>query len=88
MHVLHVILTCHSMFYKLPLDQNNRFWMASCIEAFLRGSDPQFQKFVARAGMLEYLINDIISDAEKPQGCMQTSFDLLGELMKFNKEVS
>jgi hypothetical protein len=61
--------------------------MASCIEAFLRGSEPIFQKFVAKSGMLAFLIEDIVSDAPKIQGSMQTSFDLLGELMKFNREV-
>lgn len=61
--------------------------MASCIEAFLRGSEPMFQKFVAKSGMLEYLINDIVAEGPKVQGGMQTSFDLLGELMKFNREV-
>lgn len=61
--------------------------MASCIEAFLRGSEPVFQKFVAKSGMLAYLIEEIVSDAPKVPGCLQTSFDLLGELMKFNKEV-
>eukprot|EP00026_Physarum_polycephalum_P006556 Phypoly_transcript_06604.p1 GENE.Phypoly_transcript_06604~~Phypoly_transcript_06604.p1 ORF type:complete len:536 (+),score=130.15 Phypoly_transcript_06604:135-1610(+) len=76
-----------SVFYKLPQDQNNRFWMASCIEAFLRGSEPIFQKFVAKSGMLAFLIDDIVSDAPKVQGSMQTSFDLLGELMKFNREI-
>lgn len=76
-----------NVFYQLPQDQNNRFWMASCIEAFLRGSDPIFQKFVARSGMLEYLIDDIVADGPKAQGSMQTSFDLLGELMKFNREI-
>jgi Trpc4-associated protein len=76
-----------SVFYKLPQDQNNRFWMASCIEAFLRGSEPIFQKFVAKSGMLSYLIEDIVSDSPKVQGSMQTSFDLLGELMKFNREI-
>lgn len=76
-----------SVFYKLPQDQNNRFWMASCIEAFLRGSEPAFQQFVANTGMLSYLIEEIVSDATKIQGSLQTSFDLLGELMKFNREV-
>jgi len=76
-----------SVFFKLPQDQNNRFWMASCIEAFLRGSEPIFQNFVAKSGMLAFLIDDIVSDAPKVQGSMQTSFDLLGELMKFNREI-
>jgi len=61
--------------------------MASCIEAFLSGSEPVFQRFVARSGMLDYLINDIVADNPKAAGSMQTSFDLLGELMKFNKEI-
>jgi Trpc4-associated protein len=61
--------------------------MASCIEAFLRGSEPIFQKFVAKSGMLEYLVDDIVADGPKVQGSLQTSFDLLGELVKFNREI-
>jgi len=76
-----------NVFYKLPQDQHNRFWMASCIEAFLRGSEPTFQLFVAKSGMLEYLVHDIVTEGPKVQGSMQTSFDLLVELMKFNREL-
>jgi Trpc4-associated protein len=61
--------------------------MASCIEAFLRGSEPIFQKFVAKSGMLEYLVEDIVAEGPKVQGSLQTSFDLLGELVKFNREI-
>ena len=31
-----------------------RFWLASCIESYLRGSSPQEQIFVARSGLLDH----------------------------------
>jgi len=73
---------------KLPSEQPYRFWMSSCIEAFLRGSDLIFQRFVAiKLGLLKYLVNDILSEDKKCSGSLQTGFDLLGELMKFNREI-
>lgn len=76
------------VFLKLPADQPYRFWMSSCIEAFLRGSEQVYQRFVAiKCEMLCHLINNIVSDGKKTSGSLQTGFDLLGELMKFNREI-
>lgn len=64
-----------------------RFWLASCIESYLRGSSPDEQVFVARSGLLMHLIEDITSERLHCAGSLQTSFDLLGELCKGNHEV-
>ena len=64
-----------------------RFWLASCIESYLRGSSPIEQIFVAKTGLLNHLINDIASERLHCAGSLQTSFDLLGELCKGNTEV-
>jgi Protein of unknown function (DUF3689) len=64
-----------------------RFWLASCIESYLRGSSPGEQVFVARSGLLMHLVDDITSERLHCAGSLQTSFDLLGELCKGNNEV-
>ena len=64
-----------------------RFWLASCVESYLRGSSPEEQVFVARTGLLEHLVDDITSQRLHCAGSLQTSFDLLGELCKGNTEV-
>lgn len=64
-----------------------RFWLASCVESYLRGSSPAEQIFVARTGLLEHLVKDITSERLHCAGSLQTSFDLLGELCKGNTDV-
>ena len=64
-----------------------RFWLASCIESYLRGSSPMEQLFAARSGLLDHLVEDISSERLHCAGSLQTSFDLLGELGKGNSEV-
>ena len=64
-----------------------RFWLASCIESYLRGSSPDEQLFVAQSGLLMHLVDDITSERLHCAGSLQTSFDLLGELCKGNHEV-
>jgi hypothetical protein len=102
-----------------------RFWVASCIEGWLRGSKGEYQLYITSLGLLSYLIDAILShkkspgqdsepgkskeegkkrgekvegkekesdgDGEKDDAddytFLQTSFDLLGELLKFNCDV-
>lgn len=64
-----------------------RFWLASCIESFLRGSLPSEQMFVADSGLLDFLAQEISSERLHCAGSLQTSFDLLGELIKGNANV-
>jgi hypothetical protein len=64
-----------------------RFWLASCIESYLRGSSPGEQMFAAQSGLLDHLVDDISSERLHCAGSLQTSFDLLGELGKGNAGV-
>eukprot|EP01104_Vermistella_antarctica_P009510 TRINITY_DN2450_c0_g1_i1.p1 TRINITY_DN2450_c0_g1~~TRINITY_DN2450_c0_g1_i1.p1 ORF type:complete len:574 (+),score=124.23 TRINITY_DN2450_c0_g1_i1:237-1724(+) len=68
------------------VDNHYRFWMASCIEAFLRGAEPAFQVFVAKTGLMKALLSEIMQEGKHCAGSLQTAFDLLGEMLKFNKE--
>eukprot|EP00743_Colponemidia_sp_Colp-15_P008590 GILK01009348.1.p1 GENE.GILK01009348.1~~GILK01009348.1.p1 ORF type:complete len:617 (-),score=153.13 GILK01009348.1:202-2052(-) len=70
-----------------PSDSNYRFWLASCIEAFLRSSTSADQIFVARSGVLLHLVKEIMGGNMANASSLQTSFDLLGEILKFNRMV-
>ncbi len=70
--------------------------MSSCIESFLRGTYPVIQLFAIRSGVLKNIVKvsfppvvtygkDIVSIDEQDNTNLQTSFDLLGEILKFNK---
>lgn len=87
-----------------PLDSIYRFWLSSCLEAFMRGSGPAERSFLAEQGvgwseedeetegerLLDHLVEHIT--ASQSATCsgnvsvssLQTSFDLLGELVKYN----
>ncbi|KAI9914207.1 hypothetical protein PsorP6_006236 [Peronosclerospora sorghi] len=68
-----------------PVDSIYRFWLASCVEAFLRRSAPVEQLFVARTPLLQSLILEILKGgAYRSQGSFQSAFDLLGEMTKGN----
>ncbi|KAG1698050.1 hypothetical protein DVH05_015533 [Phytophthora capsici] len=68
-----------------PVDSIYRFWLASCVEAFLRRAAPSEQLFVARTPLLQALINEILSGGGfRSQGSFQSAFDLLGEMTKGN----
>lgn len=72
--------------YKAESDSSPyKFWLASCIEAYLRGSSPQEQWFAAQSsGLLDHLVEDVLDDRLHCAGSLQTAFDLLGELCKGN----
>lgn len=65
-------------------DSPFRFWLASCVESYLRGSCIREQLFVAQSGLLDHLLCHITSERIHCAGSLQTSFDLLGELCKAN----
>lgn len=48
-------------------DSIYRFWLASCVESYLRGSCPEEQVFVAKTGLLGHLIREILSDVRVPR---------------------
>jgi Trpc4-associated protein len=43
-------------------DSVYRFWLASCVESFLRGSSPREQLFVAQTGLLRHLLGEVLSE--------------------------
>ncbi len=44
-----------------PTQSMYRFWLASCVEAFLRGASAKEQSFVMRSGLLQHLTAEITS---------------------------
>jgi len=60
------------------------FWLASSVEAFLRGGTPSEQVMICSWGLVSHLISEITDDGFKKSGLLQTNFDLLGELIKLN----
>lgn len=68
-------------------DSPYRFWLASCVESYLRGSCVQEQLFVAQSGLLLNLLEHVTSERIHCAGSLQTSFDLLGEICKGNIQV-
>ncbi|TMW64465.1 hypothetical protein Poli38472_011345 [Pythium oligandrum] len=70
-----------------PADSIYRFWLSSCVEAFLRRAAPNEQLFVARTPLLKSLITEILSGGGyRAQGSFQSAFDLLGEMTKGNRQ--
>ena len=73
-----------------PVDSMYRFWLSSCLEAFLRGAGRSEQLFVASSGVLEHVIKHVCDHAERKSSGMvsniQTSFDLLGEIVKYDED--
>ena len=55
------------------------------MESFLRGTYPILQLFMVRSGVIKNIIQDIISINDKDNTNLQTSFDLLSEIIKYNK---
>lgn len=60
---------------------------ASAIEAFLRGGLGTDQEFAARRGLLGVLLHGIADGCTGDGSMLQTYFDLLGELIKLNRNV-
>ncbi|XP_030830959.1 short transient receptor potential channel 4-associated protein [Strongylocentrotus purpuratus] len=70
---------------KEPRDSPFRFWMARAIESFLRGKTSYAdQTFLIRKGLLEHVVQHILSSDHHSKEVLQSYFDLLAELMKFN----
>ena len=62
-----------------------RFWISSCIEMVLRGNNSFFQTFTVYSGLLYCLLSDILYGKQDKNQMLQISFDVLGELVKFNR---
>ena len=72
---------------KEPTDSVYRFWLASCVESYLRSATVAEQNFVAASGLMEHLLDGILKGREKCISTLQINFDLLGELLKCNPEM-
>jgi Trpc4-associated protein len=62
-----------------------KFWLASCIEVMVRGNNTFFQSVITTTGLMPCLLYDIIYAQGDSLQILQLSFDILGELIKFNK---
>ena len=62
-----------------------RFWISSCIEVMLRGNNTFMQTYSIYSGLLYCLINDILYGKQEKNQTLQISFDIFGELVKFNR---
>jgi len=71
-----------------PKNSHLKFWLASCLESFLRGSNLFHQMYIVYTGLFHFLIQEIVEEPETQgdSACVrQISYDLLGEIIKFNK---
>uniref|UniRef100_A0A674EEV6 Transient receptor potential cation channel, subfamily C, member 4 associated protein b n=1 Tax=Salmo trutta TaxID=8032 RepID=A0A674EEV6_SALTR len=74
-----------SVMKKEPAESSFRFWQARAVESFLRGATSYAdQVFLLKRGLLEHILFSIIDSGCKSRDVLQSYFDLLGELMKFN----
>ncbi|XP_076850420.1 transient receptor potential cation channel, subfamily C, member 4 associated protein a [Brachyhypopomus gauderio] len=68
-----------------PPDSSFRFWQARAVESFLRGATSYAdQMFLLKRGLLEHILFCIIDSGCRSRDVLQSYFDLLGELLKFN----
>ncbi|XP_071957366.1 short transient receptor potential channel 4-associated protein-like [Antedon mediterranea] len=67
------------------VESHFRFWLGRAVESFLRGKTSVIdQTFILKKRLLEHLISHMIDNDVKSKEILQSSFDLLAELMKFN----
>eukprot|EP01028_Stygiella_incarcerata_P002984 TRINITY_DN15666_c0_g2_i1.p1 TRINITY_DN15666_c0_g2~~TRINITY_DN15666_c0_g2_i1.p1 ORF type:complete len:828 (-),score=178.61 TRINITY_DN15666_c0_g2_i1:62-2545(-) len=67
-----------------PPHSEYKYWMRSCLEAFVRSAGVKAQMTLIHDGLLDSLLSDLMMPTFKGSGSLQTAFDLLGELIKFN----
>ncbi|KAK4319847.1 hypothetical protein Pmani_009262 [Petrolisthes manimaculis] len=66
-----------------------RFWFSRAIESYLRSANPYAdQVFLLKRGLLKHLAGSLLQCDSGPsqKEVLQSTFDLLGELLKFNDE--
>lgn len=76
--------------FGLSCEGNNvrRFQISGCLENFLRGASVAQKTLIAREGLLLFLLQDLSESITKPSASNQyrtTCFDLLGQLVKWNR---
>lgn len=69
-----------------PFSDSFRFWLTRAIESFLRGGTSfSDQLFLIKRGIVEDTLNNILAiNFTRPKEVIQSCFDMLGELVKFN----
>ena len=74
---------------KEPTQSTFRFWLCRAVESFLRGRISYAdQIFLLRRGLLQHVTSSIINTETRTiqHEIIQSSFDLLGEMIKFNSD--
>ncbi|CAF0707115.1 unnamed protein product [Brachionus calyciflorus] len=71
---------------KEPFSASFRFWLIRAIESFLRGGTSYAEQlFLINRGVVEDTIQNILAvNFSRPKEVIQSCFDMLGELVKFN----
>lgn len=74
-----------SKLYKGDSSNRHLFLICNIIETSLRGYNMFLQLFLIFSGLVNYLVKTLInSNEDSPSTTIQISFDLLGELIKYN----
>jgi len=72
---------------KEPSGSTHRFWLSRTVESYLRGgTSHKDQIFLLRRGLLEHITGSLIQTDARLKEAIQSSFDLLGEMVKFSYE--
>jgi len=74
-----------SLLKKVHGNSSYHFWLSSCVESLLRGFHCLHQIFVSHTGLLYNLLDQIMKDEITKPNNIQISYDLVGEIVKFNK---
>ncbi|GIY53963.1 hypothetical protein CDAR_193911 [Caerostris darwini] len=62
-----------------------RFWLSRAIESYVRGNfHCADQDFLLRRNLLSHVVQSLLTSNSRHREILQSSFDLLGELIKFN----
>ena len=70
---------------KEPTTSTFRFWLCRAVESYLRGGTSYSdQIFLLRRGLLAHITASLIQTEVRQKETIQSSFDLLGEMVKFN----
>ena len=70
---------------KEPTSSTFRFWLCRAVESYLRGGTSYAdQIFLLRRGLLQHITVSLIQTEVRQKETIQSSFDLLGEMVKFN----
>lgn len=69
-----------------PFSDSFRFWLTRAVESFLRGGTSYAdQLFLINRGIVEDTLHNILAiNFTRPKEVLQSCFDMLGELIKFN----